>query len=134
MLLVKTKIGPSKIHGIGLFAAQFIPKGTATWGFKSGFDLEVTGEGLRSLSESSRDQFLNYCYKNYTNGKYVLCFDDARFMNHSDNPNIADSNPTDDYAQDIATRDIFEGEELTYNYKKEDADYKRKLNLQCPTK
>ncbi|KKQ84137.1 MAG: hypothetical protein UT08_C0023G0002 [Candidatus Woesebacteria bacterium GW2011_GWB1_38_8] len=28
MILVKTKIGPSKINGIGLFANQFIPKGT----------------------------------------------------------------------------------------------------------
>lgn len=27
MLLVKTKIGPSAIHGIGLFADQFIQKG-----------------------------------------------------------------------------------------------------------
>lgn len=129
MLLVKTKIGPSTIHGIGLFAAQFIPKGTATWEFKSGFDSEVMEEDLRSLPELARDQFLNYCYKNYSNGNYVLCFDDARFMNHSDNPNVADSNPEDHYAPDIAIRDIFEGEELTYNYKKEDADWKKKLNL-----
>lgn len=28
MLLIKTKIGPSKIHGIGLFSDQSIPKGT----------------------------------------------------------------------------------------------------------
>ncbi len=130
MLLVKTKIGPSKIHGIGLFAAESIPKGMATWEFKPEFDVEVTEEGLRSLSKPACNQFLNYCYKNYSNGKYVLCFDDARFMNHSDSPNIADSNPADDYARDVAIRDILEGEELTYNYKKEDADWKRKLGYQ----
>ena len=127
MLLVKTKVGSSKIHGIGLFAAEFIPKGTQTWKFQPGFDLELIENNLKELSEPARAQFKNYCYKDYTNGKYILCSDDARFMNHSDNPNIADSNPENDYAPDIAIRDIVEREELTCNYKKGDADWKRKL-------
>jgi hypothetical protein len=62
MLLVKTEIGPSKIHGIGLFAAEFIPQGTHTWEFTPGFDLEFTKEDLQKLSEPSREQVLNYCY------------------------------------------------------------------------
>jgi hypothetical protein len=33
MLLVKTTIAPSPIHGIGLFADQFIPQGTRIWEF-----------------------------------------------------------------------------------------------------
>lgn len=44
MLLVKTKIGPSKIHGIELFAAEFIKRGTPTWQFTPGFDLELNKE------------------------------------------------------------------------------------------
>jgi len=62
MLLVKTTIGPSKIHGIGLFAAEFIKKSTPTWMFSPGFDLELRKEDLSTLSESSREQVLNYCY------------------------------------------------------------------------
>lgn len=31
MLLVETYIGPSDIHGIGLFAAKKIKKGTSIW-------------------------------------------------------------------------------------------------------
>ena len=44
MLLVKTKIGPSKIAGIGLFADEFIAKGTPVWKFEPGFDLEIPRE------------------------------------------------------------------------------------------
>ena len=36
MLLVKTKIKSSEIAGIGLFADEFIPKGTCTWRFRGG--------------------------------------------------------------------------------------------------
>ena len=62
MLLVKTRIGPSKINGIGLFANQFILKNTLTWKFMPGFDLEVTKGDLKKLPQYARDQFLHYCY------------------------------------------------------------------------
>ncbi len=38
MLLVKTKIGQSNISGIGVFADEFIPKGTVIWRYQEGFD------------------------------------------------------------------------------------------------
>ncbi len=57
MLLVKTKIGQSKIHGIGIFAEQFIPKGTVIWKFMSGFDLKVSKEQLEKLSYPARSNF-----------------------------------------------------------------------------
>ena len=128
MLLVKTRIGPSKINGIGLFANQFIPKGILIWKFKPGFDLEITKDKLTKLSQHTRDQFLHYCYLDKKPDKYVLSFDDARFMNHSETPTIEDGDPYG-YDGDIAVRDIYEGEELTYDYKKEDADYARKFGI-----
>ena len=33
MLLVKTTLRPSEVHGLGLFADEFIPKGIAIWRF-----------------------------------------------------------------------------------------------------
>lgn len=48
MLLIKTKIGPSKINGIGLFADEFIPKGTSVWRFMPSLDLEIP---IREASE-----------------------------------------------------------------------------------
>jgi uncharacterized protein len=33
MMLVETRLAPSAIHGIGLFAVRSIPQGTAVWEF-----------------------------------------------------------------------------------------------------
>ena len=126
MLLVKTKIGKSKIHGIGLFADQFIPKGTLVQKFMSGFDLIISREEVSKLSEPSKEQFLKYAYKN-KKGNYILCFDDTRFLNHSDNPNLISDDPNEEI--DIAARNIEKGEELTVNYRDFDEDYNHKMNL-----
>lgn len=47
----------------------------------------------------------------------MLCSDNTRFMNHSDDPNLMDGDPNDEFSDDIAAKDINEGEELTYNYR-----------------
>jgi len=47
----------------------------------------------------------------------ILCGDDARFINHSDTPNIASDYTLDPYGADIAVRDIEAGEEITTGYK-----------------
>lgn len=124
MLLVKTKLGLSKIHGIGLFAAEFIPKGTITWKFIPGFDLEFSPHELAQLPPPSREQVLKYSYTHKKTGKYMLAGDDARFVNHSDAPNIvAGHSDIREEGTDIAARDIQEGEELTIDYKSFDAGF-----------
>lgn len=125
MLLVKTKIGPSKIAGIGLFADEFIAKGTPVWKFELGFDLQISKSKFSELSESAQQQVLNYCYFNPKTNYYVVCSDDARFFNHSDDPNCT-SGPDDDHI-DVAIRDIQKGEELTQNYKIFDGNIESKL-------
>lgn len=127
MLLVKTKIGPSKIEGIGLFAAEFIPKGTPLWKFMPGFDVVKEKKDLASLSEASREQFLKYS-SNF-GGKYVLGFDDSRFWNHSEQPNVKQDFSSDPFGIEIAARDIEEGEELTEDYKLYDDDFDRKMQI-----
>ena len=130
MILVKTKIGPSKINGTGLFANQFIAKGTAVWKFQSGFDLKVEKSELDNLSEPAREQFLKYAYLNPKTNKYLLCCDDARFFNHADNPNCIDTeSPDDSEGVDVAAKDRQEGEELTCNYKEFDADFDYKMSI-----
>jgi len=128
MLLVKTKIGPSAIHGIGLFADQFIPKGTVIWKFAEGFDVRVPADELARLAEPAKEQFLNYAYQNKDTNKFVLCFDDARFFNHSDAPNTESAAlPDDEDGMTIASRDIVQGEEITCDYKEFDGDAARKF-------
>lgn len=123
MLLVHTMIAPSKINGIGLFADQFIPRGTLIWRYTEGFDIKVDKAELEKLSEPAKKQFLKYSYFSRRSDKYVLCFDDARFYNHSESPNVLDTDGDQgDEGIDVAARDIYPGEELTCNYRAFDVE------------
>jgi uncharacterized protein len=55
-------------------------------------------------------------------GCYILCTDDARFINHSSQPNTIDTQEGEE-GLTIAARDIQPGEEITSNYEAFDADY-----------
>ena len=112
MLTIKTKIGPSKISGIGLFANEPISKGQIVWKFDSLIDVLLSKEQIENLSAPSQEQFYNYAYLDKKYGKYLLCGDDSRFLNHSSEPNC-DESMSD---QTMALRDIVRGEELTVNY------------------
>lgn len=113
MLCIKTSVRPSKISGLGLFTEEDITKGTIVWEFNHVLDKVFSKKDLSKLSFNSRKQILNYSYLDNSLGGYVLCGDDARFFNHSENCNCDDSmsNIT------IANRNILAGEELTVNYK-----------------
>jgi hypothetical protein len=117
MLLVKTRIGQSNIHGVGLFADQFIQKGTPIWRYTEGFDLSIPPSKVRKLALPAREQFLKYSYISQKTGKYVLCFDDSRFFNHSDTPNVIGMYTPGEEDMDVAAQDIQEGEELTCDYR-----------------
>jgi len=131
MLLIKTKIKVSKINGTGLFANQFIPKRTVIWKFQPGFDLKIEKNELDELSKIAKESFLKYAYFNSTINKYILCFDDARFFNHSDTPNCIEeiSSNGEEEGITIASRDIQSGEELTSNYRDFDADFDYKMSI-----
>lgn len=131
MLLIKTKIEASKINGTGLFANQFVPAGTTIWKFQLGFDLKIDKSELDKLPEIAKESFLKYAYFNSTTNKYILCFDDARFFNHSDNPNCIEEKAPDGEEEGItvAARDIQQGEELTSNYRDYDADFDYKMSI-----
>lgn len=128
MLLVKTRLGPSQIEGIGLFADQDIPAGTVTWRFDPRFDQVFPPEALDGLPEVSRAQLLNYAYVHGPTGHLVFCLDNARFMNHADEPNTMGVHAAGEIAgHDIATRDIRNGEEITCDYRAFDGAFDAKL-------
>lgn len=113
MLFVKTKLAISDISGIGLFADQDIKKGDVIWQYHSHIDVLLCKEAVEQLSEVAKQQFLNYAYFDVLHNAYLLCGDDSRFLNHSDNANCLDSF---DVNFTIAARDITAGEEITINY------------------
>jgi len=123
MLLVKTKIGPSKIEGIGCFADQFIAKGTPVWRFEKNFDIRVDSKYPETLPEPAKSFFEKYAYQNPKTLNWTFPTDNTRFINHSDTPNIYCGNNLDNEdASDIALKDIQPGEELTNNYGEFDSD------------
>jgi len=119
MLLIKTTIGPSKIHGTGLFAAEFIPKGTIFWRFDPKTDEAYTREEAEALPEPKRSDILSlyHTYISKKTGRYVLATGNSKFMNHSDSPNTTSmynkSSPED---IGITLKDIEPGEEMTIDY------------------
>jgi len=112
MLHIEANAGVSSIHGIGLFAAQFIPAGTVIWRFQAGFDVELSDEDLALLTPAAQKQVSRYAYSYPRSRRYFLSSDDDRFTNHSDTPN---THFVDGCT--IAARDIEPGEELTTDYR-----------------
>ena len=133
MLLVKTKLDVSRIHGIGQFADQLIAKHTVVWKFHRLIDLIFTGEQIEELASEAREQIRKYSYRDIHSGLYVLCGDDARFFNHSDNPNCLDTYESHEKEGiTFACREIAAGEELTCDYGLFDLDFDSRLYSNSP--
>lgn len=128
MIFVKTKVLPSKIHGSGLFADEFIPKGTIIWKFTPGFDLKFTKEQIKKLPKQVQKYLDSYCWLSKKSGKYCFASDNGKYINHSKTPNCLNTyykNEEEDVIK--ALRDIQKGEELTENYSTFEKRFKGKL-------
>ena len=112
MLKIRTRIANSLIHGIGLFAAEPIAADTVIWQYDPPFDVVFTPEMLATLAAPARELVEKYSYFEQRLGAYVLCGDDARFMNHSATPNTAEITRM----RTVAARAIAEGEEIVCDY------------------
>jgi uncharacterized protein len=116
MMLVPVRVGSSAIESLGVFAVEAIARGSAVWELTHGFDVVVPRE-LWPAWKDARGAFLaRYGYLDERRGAYILCCDDARFMNHAADPNVGEV--TDDRC--LALRDIAPGEELTCDYRRLD--------------
>ncbi len=114
MLLIQTYLDKSSIHGLGVFAGQFIRKGTKIWRFVEGFDRWYTPKQFARLPKPAREFIKHHGYR--VDGEILLTADHDRHMNHSDAPNTYLRNG---YA--IAARNIRKGEEITNDYREFDA-------------
>ncbi len=121
MLHVKTIVAPSNIHGLGLFADQFIPKGTTIWNFTEGFDQKFNPEQIVAFPQILQDFFSTYSSISKKTGKNILCGDQGNYINHSKDPNInCKYIEGEEEFIAYALRDIEAGEEITENYSEYD--------------
>ncbi len=100
----------SEQKGYGVVAKQFIPKGTITW-VQDSLDMVFDHKKLAELGPNYAPIIDTYSFRD-NQGNFVLCWDLAKYVNHSFNSNCF-STP---YNFEIAIRDIHPGEELTDDY------------------
>ena len=113
MFHVPVYLDRSPLEGIGVFAKQPISKGAVLWRFDERFDRLIPNEVWEAQTGVVKDYLDRYAYPSKSNpGHIVFEADDARYMNHSDQPNCDFSNGKVAYAlKDIAAR-----EEMTCDY------------------
>lgn len=112
MLLIPTYLAESEIPnaGLGIFCKEFVSQSTVIWKFHLGFDYIID----RLPDDVVMRAFvMKYGYQPI-DGKdhWIMCADDARFFNHSENPSCLD---TGDVTS--ARFDLVPGTELTSDYR-----------------
>jgi SET domain-containing protein len=113
MLLVDTYLEKSPIQGMGLFSKGNIPKGALVWQLDLRFDRLIEVDVYESTTGPVKDYLDRYAYPSRSDPRFIVFeADDARYMNHADEPNCDFSQGEAAYA----LRDISAGEELTCNY------------------
>ena len=115
MLVIRTYLDRSPIHGVGIFTSEFVKKGTRIWERHPLMDFMLTPEQLNELPEPARE-FVEMVAVPYPLGadNYWLSLDNGNYMNHSDTPN------TEGLLIGVAKVDIPKDVELTVDYYKVD--------------
>ncbi len=147
-MLIETCVRPSGIHGLGLFAMRFVPRGTPVWRFEPGFDHDFSPAQFAALPPLAQKHTRWFCFVSRLDGHVILSGDHACFINHSPNPNTGILPEGEDKPKlelqpsslpgaeppvvTVALRDLAAGEELTCNYFDYDADTPWKLGLVPP--
>ena len=96
--------------GYGVVATQMIPCGTITW-VRDEFDQAFAATHIERMLPLYQDLAAKYCFVD-ARGDYILCWDLARYLNHSCEPSCRSAG----YDFELAVRDIAPGEELTDDY------------------
>jgi SET domain-containing protein len=113
MMLVPTYVAPSRIEGVGVFAAEGIPAGTLIWELRPELDRLIRRQAVAALPAVHQAFVERYSYPYpHDPDRLILELDNGRFMNHSDAPNTIFSDPDAGYT----IKDVAAGEELTCNY------------------
>lgn len=96
--------------GNGVFAKARIPAGTITW-TRCAFDYVFEPEDMVNMPQAYQDVLSTFGYIT-AEGKYILCWDFGRNMNHSCAPTCLGIGAD----VEVAVRDIEVGEQVTCEY------------------
>lgn len=115
MLLFDTELRSSPIHGIGVFLLEDVKQGEVIWRFDSRIDRIYSEDELESLPPRMQEFLRTYSIWHEAAGLWVICGDNGRHFNHSDNPNTISKGIA--FGDDVAAVDMPAGTELTSDYR-----------------
>jgi uncharacterized protein len=98
------------IIGSGVFATEFIPKGTLTY-VKDSLEIEISPEQISQHPKAMQGVIDKYSYID-ENGRYIISWDNAKYINHCCEPNSISTG----YGFEIAIKDIYPDDEITDDY------------------
>ena len=109
--IVKIKIAPSPIHGVGVFAMRNMKKGEKLEADAIPHAFDLPFKKLGDLKPEVRELILSH-WPSIINGSHFLypVTKMTAFMNHADNPNY-------DAKEDKLLKDVKKGEEITEDYR-----------------
>ena len=96
--------------GYGVVATRFIPRGTITW-VRCDLDKAFSPRELAEMGPEYQAILEKYCFRD-ARGDHILCWDLARFINHSCDATCLSPG----YNFEVAVRDLEPGQELTDDY------------------
>lgn len=111
----------SETVGVGIFATKLLPKGTVVWALDQ-LDQVFDPPRIQSMGPDYMAVLDKFTYTN-GRGERILCWDSARLINHSCEPNIL--SPGLEF--EIAVRDIHPGEQVVSDY----ASYNVEAPFEC---
>ena len=111
MIHPSTRLAPVDDRvGLGVVATEAIPKGTIVW-VRDPLDMLISRAHARSLGPLFRDSLRHFTFWEH-DGDLMLCWDHARYVNHSCEANCFGGG----FEFEIAVRHIDAGEQLTDDY------------------
>jgi SET domain-containing protein len=114
MMMCETELRPSPIHGIGVFLLESVKAGQLLWRFDSRIDRIYSEAEVASLPVRMQHFIRTYSTWHDRLKLWILCGDNGRHFNHSDEPNTISKGIG--FGDDVAIRDLPAGAELTSDY------------------
>jgi hypothetical protein len=98
------------VMGSGVFATEFIPKGTLTY-VKDSLEIDISPSHYSRHPKPMQGVIDKYSYID-EQGHYIISWDNAKYINHNCEPNTISTG----YGFEMAIKDIYPDDQITDEY------------------